>query len=192
MALLEADLVAGRCATSASAPRHSLANRVMSPLNNCPQVTVDDLFEDDEKRASAYVPRSVYAPRPGKKRGSDSKRSSPEDREGGNEKLGGHSSNAAARRRIAVSTFRRDDGSPESVARRKFLGPCREDARDPFLHFLSNKRRMEHLFGRELPHMSPEEPKRRKTAISFKLDPLFVIVESFPELYKWDERPGDA
>ena len=31
--------------------------------------------------------------------------------------------------------------------------------------------------------MSPEEPKRRKTAISFELDPLFVIVESFPELY---------
>ena len=56
---------------------------------------------------------------------------------------------------------------------------------DPFLYFSSDKRRLEYLLGKELPHMLPADdtkPTERKTRISFELDPFFDLVTSFPEL----------
>ena len=54
---------------------------------------------------------------------------------------------------------------------------------DPFLYFSSDKRRMEHLLGKELPSMPSEEPTRRKKRISFELNPFFLMMTSFPELF---------
>ena len=60
--------------------------------------------------------------------------------------------------------------------------PPPDKASDPFLYFSSDKRRMEHLLGKELPSMPSEEPTRRKTRISFELDPFHLMMTSFPEL----------
>ena len=58
-------------------------------------------------------------------------------------------------------------------------------ARDYFLYFSSDKNRLEYLLGKDLPSMPQEDPKnlKRKKRISFELDPLFDMTESFPELY---------
>ncbi len=53
---------------------------------------------------------------------------------------------------------------------------------DPFVYFSSDKRRLEHLLGTELPHLTPDEEVTRKTRISFELDPTFDLVNSFPDL----------
>mmetsp|Transcript_14181 Transcript_14181/g.26955 ORF Transcript_14181/g.26955 Transcript_14181/m.26955 type:complete len:84 (+) Transcript_14181:1-252(+) len=52
---------------------------------------------------------------------------------------------------------------------------------DPFLFYSSDRRRMEHLLGKDLP-LPSEEPTIRKTRISFEVDPFFSIMESYPEL----------
>ena len=54
---------------------------------------------------------------------------------------------------------------------------------DPFLYFSSDKNRMEFLLSRELSEMPLEEPIKRKTRISFELDPLHDMVNSFPDLF---------
>mmetsp|Transcript_12882 Transcript_12882/g.19405 ORF Transcript_12882/g.19405 Transcript_12882/m.19405 type:complete len:164 (+) Transcript_12882:151-642(+) len=66
------------------------------------------------------------------------------------------------------------------------LEAMRED--DPFLYYSNDRRRMEHLLGKDLPHMSSDEPKKRKTRLSFELDPFFILVNSHPELM---EMRGD-
>ena len=63
---------------------------------------------------------------------------------------------------------------------------------DPFLYFSSDKRRMEHLLGKELPSMSAEEPTRRKKRISFELDPSYALVTRFPELLLNDMDQEEA
>ena len=54
---------------------------------------------------------------------------------------------------------------------------------DRFLFFSSDKNRMEHLLGRELPDMPDVEPIVRKKSLSFELDPLYDMMNSFPELF---------
>ena len=54
---------------------------------------------------------------------------------------------------------------------------------DRFLYFSSDKNRMEHLLGRELPDMPDVEPIVRKKSLSFELDPLYDMMNSFPELF---------
>ncbi len=58
-------------------------------------------------------------------------------------------------------------------------------ARDPFLYFSSDKRRLEHLLGKDLPSMPQDDPKKlqKKTCLSFEMDPFTIMTESFPELY---------
>ena len=63
---------------------------------------------------------------------------------------------------------------------------------DPFLYFSSDKRRMEHLLGKELPSMPSEEPTRRKKRISFELDPSYALVTRFPELLLNDMDQEEA
>ena len=58
-----------------------------------------------------------------------------------------------------------------------------DKANDPFLYYSSDKRRMEFLLGRELPEMPLEEPVKRKTRMSFELDPLHDMLNSFPDLF---------
>ena len=43
---------------------------------------------------------------------------------------------------------------------------------DSFLYFSSDKRRLEHLLGKELPAMPSVEPTERKKRISFEMDPF--------------------
>ena len=62
-------------------------------------------------------------------------------------------------------------------------------ADDPFLYFSSHKRRMEHLVGREMPHLSSEPVVRRRSRISFELDPFFDLMTTFPDLEgEWFEE----
>ena len=68
-----------------------------------------------------------------------------------------------------------------------------DKATDPFLYFTSDKRRLEYLLGRELPHVQAddEKPKERKTRISFEVDPFYSLVTSFPELLGVEEIRDD-
>mmetsp|Transcript_30742 Transcript_30742/g.56316 ORF Transcript_30742/g.56316 Transcript_30742/m.56316 type:complete len:165 (+) Transcript_30742:94-588(+) len=68
----------------------------------------------------------------------------------------------------------------ESLIDSQDLQAMKED--DPFLYYSNDRRRMEHLLGKDLPHMSSDEPKKRKTRLSFELDPFFSLVNSHPEL----------
>ena len=45
---------------------------------------------------------------------------------------------------------------------------------------------MEFLLGRELPEMPLEEPVKRKTRMSFELDPLHNMLNSFPDMFGID------
>ena len=58
---------------------------------------------------------------------------------------------------------------------------------DPFLYYSSDKRRMETLLGTELPGMPLDEQVKRKTRISFELDPMYDMMTSFPDLF---DLPG--
>ena len=101
-----------------------------------------------------------------------------------------------SQRRIqAVSSFK--PTSDDALAKSKsssFLtseeAVAKSSSQDKFLHFSNDKTRMEHLLGRELPHMSSEEPVKRKTCISFEVDPTFALLNSFPDLL--DGPPFDA
>ena len=96
-------------------------------------------------------------------------------------------------RRATESTASLSDASlcsqPEAMdaAATSMLSPQaaptpQDKVNDPFLYFSSDKRRMEHLLGKELPSMPSEEPTRRKKRISFELNPFFLMMTSFPEL----------
>ena len=86
-------------------------------------------------------------------------------------------------RTMTVSTFDpfkrkdEDDGMPT-------LSPGRREL-DPFLYFSDDRKRLEHLLGRELPaDVTParDAPVERKTRLSFEVDPTWALVHSFPEL----------
>ena len=57
-----------------------------------------------------------------------------------------------------------------------------EKASDPFLYFSNDERRLDYLLGREHSHTTLSEPIERKTRVSFELDPLFSLTQSYPEL----------
>ena len=89
-----------------------------------------------------------------------------------------------AKRRITDSTTSLSDDSLLDDSEREPL-PEENIAHDPFLHFSCDKRRLEHLLGVELPHMTPSldsSTTERKTRISFEVDPFYDLVTSYPEL----------
>ena len=60
-------------------------------------------------------------------------------------------------------------------------------AKDPFLYFSCDKRRLEHLLGKDLPSMQDDPKKlKRKKRLSFEMDPFTLMTESFPELNDFD------
>lgn len=62
---------------------------------------------------------------------------------------------------------------------------------DAFLYYSNDKIRLEHLLRKELPHIAaPEGPVKRKTRISFEVDPFFSMLTSYPELM--DESFGEG
>mmetsp|Transcript_42034 Transcript_42034/g.71868 ORF Transcript_42034/g.71868 Transcript_42034/m.71868 type:complete len:158 (-) Transcript_42034:111-584(-) len=88
------------------------------------------------------------------------------------------SSTASLSDESQVSNFKlleSDSESLESISHQK--------AEDPFFYFSSDKRRLEHLLGKELPHLTHEEPVKRKKRISFELDPLHDLSLTYPELF---------
>lgn len=86
-----------------------------------------------------------------------------------------HPRRGAMRHVTSTTTPLRDEHIPEmEVAVQRYT--------DPFLYFSSDKRRLEHLLGKELPAMPSVEPTERKKRISFEMDPFFLMISSFPEL----------
>eukprot|EP01083_Nonionella_stella_P251347 867301_1 len=92
---------------------------------------------------------------------------------------------------IRVPTFRNEAQTSET----KSLVATRlpQDARanianaSPFLYFSGNKRRLEYLLGRQLPHIpQDEEPAECKRRISFELDPFHDIMSEYPQLLDED------
>ena len=77
----------------------------------------------------------------------------------------------------STTTPLRDEPIPETE-----VAAVPRYAADPFLYFSSDKRRLEHLLGKELPAMPSMEPTERKKRISFEMDPFFLMISSFPEL----------
>ena len=98
----------------------------------------------------------------------------------------------SAATRQTIRTFRREvqEPHPKKV---KVTSKDDDKATDPFLYFSSDKRRLEYLLGRELPHVPAdgEKPEERKTRISFEVDPFYSLVTSFPELLGVEEISGD-
>ena len=95
---------------------------------------------------------------------------------------------------IVFNTFHREAQGPNP---KKTMASAQEADKttDPFLYFSSDKRRLEYLLGKELPHMLPADdtkPTERKTRISFELDPFFDLVTSFPELLDNDAIDNES
>ena len=94
---------------------------------------------------------------------------------------------------IVFDTFHREAQGPNP---KKTMASAQEADKttDPFLYFSSDKRRLEYLLGKELPHMPADDtkPTERKTRISFELDPFFDLVTSFPELLGDDAIGNDS
>ncbi len=67
-----------------------------------------------------------------------------------------------------------DDESGNSIFRMLAQDDANEDL---FLYFSSDKRRLEYLLGRELPHMPMDVPVKRKKRISFELDPFYDLLD---------------
>jgi len=105
------------------------------------------------------------------------------------------------RRRVSMTASSSSSSEDDKSHQEEFKEPSFETAKlhqhqennkathhhDPFLYYSNDKQRLERLMGRELPHLStPDNEKKpavRKTRISFELDPFYMLMTSFPEIF---------
>jgi len=76
-----------------------------------------------------------------------------------------------------------DEAHEEGLLETRMSTTQDDKAEDPFMYYSSDKRRLESLLGRDLPQMAPEAITVRKTRISFELDPLFELINSYPDVF---------
>lgn len=97
---------------------------------------------------------------------------------------------ASKRRRVSCSS----EGEGPPAAANDDDADRRLKEEDPFLYYSDDRRRLAHLLGRDHPRVvarpaTPETtPTKRRTRLSFEVDPLLDLVGSYPELL--DESRG--